>query len=255
MAKANSLPRTIGTQSAPKTHTIRAQIELRKRILNGDIEGGTRLFEVPIAEMLDISRTPVREALSRLAEEGLLDRVSAGGYAVRKFSISDVVDSIEIRAVLEGTAARLAAERGVGDDQIHLLENILSQIDECFGKTVEDVDIEGYAEFNAKFHATLADLPGSAVVKREIERASRLPFASPSAFLPDAARIVDFRRSLMIGQEQHRAIAEAIASNEGARAEAITREHARAARRNLEHMFSKDPATFVDVPGFALIVS
>ena len=52
--------------------------------------------------------------MSRLAEEGLLDRVNSGGFVVRTFGFADVVDAIELRGVLEGTAARLAAERGVG---------------------------------------------------------------------------------------------------------------------------------------------
>ncbi len=75
-----------------------------------------RLFEVSLAETLEISRTPVREALSRLAEEGLLDRLPNGGFVVRRFGYEDVIDSIELRGVMEGTAARLAAERGASPE-------------------------------------------------------------------------------------------------------------------------------------------
>ena len=66
-----------------------------------------------LAKEFSISRTPIREALSRLAEEGLLERARGGGFVVRSFAIADVLDMIELRGVLEGTAARLAAERGV----------------------------------------------------------------------------------------------------------------------------------------------
>jgi DNA-binding GntR family transcriptional regulator len=95
-----------------KTHATRTVIELRKKILGGELKGGTRLYEVPLAEELEISRTPLRDAMSRLAEEGLLERAQSGGFVVRQFSFPDVIDAIELRGVLEGTAARLAAERG-----------------------------------------------------------------------------------------------------------------------------------------------
>jgi len=98
---------------AASTHTLRARIEVRERILRGDLPGGTRLFEVALAEDLGISRTPVREAMSRLVEEGLLERVRGGGFTVRRFALADVIDTIELRGVLEGTAARLGAERGL----------------------------------------------------------------------------------------------------------------------------------------------
>ncbi len=69
--------------TATQSHTLRAVIELRQRILSGELAGGTRLLEVAMAEELEISRTPVREAMSRLAEEGLLERSKGGGFLVR----------------------------------------------------------------------------------------------------------------------------------------------------------------------------
>src|SRR5690606_41210103 len=128
------------------THTLAALMELRKRILNGDFPGGTRLFEVPLAETLQISRTPIREAMSRLAEEGLLDRLANGGFVVRSFTFADVVDAIELRGVLEGTAARLAAERGAPARRLQEMEEVLIQLDDCFGAAPNDVDFEGYSE-------------------------------------------------------------------------------------------------------------
>ena len=77
------------TEASGNNHTMRALTELRQRILSGELQGGARLLEVPLAEMLQISRTPVREAMSRLAEEGLLDRVRSGGFVVRSFGFAD----------------------------------------------------------------------------------------------------------------------------------------------------------------------
>jgi GntR family transcriptional regulator of vanillate catabolism len=242
-------------QTTGRTHAMRALIELRQRILSGELAGGMRLFEVPLAEQLEISRTPIREAMSRLTEEGLLDRAQNGGFVVRTFTYADVVDAIELRGVLEGTAARLAAERGVSVEALERIRNIAGQIDKCFGAMPGDVEFESYSELNAEFHRELAGLSGSDIVRREVERVVRLPFASPSAFLPDKADIAAFRRSLNTAQEQHWAIISAITAREGSRAEAVAREHARAARRNLEYVMIEDRSLIDRVPGLALVVS
>ena len=235
------------------THGRRAVIELREKIINGELPGGTRLFEVSLAEALDISRTPVREALSRLAEEGLLDRLPNGGFVVRRFGYADVVDSIELRGVMEGTAARLAAERGVAPEALARITEIVASLDACFGPGLDEVDFDAYSDLNEAFHHELAGLAGSEVIRREVERAGSLPFASPSAFLPNRTEIAAFRRSLRFAQEQHRELVNAIVAREGARAEWIAREHARTARHNLEYIFSQDPELLPKIPGLGLI--
>jgi GntR family transcriptional regulator of vanillate catabolism len=234
---------------------MRAVMQLREKIMSGELFGGMRLFEVSVAEQLNISRTPVREAMSRLTEEGLLERARGGGFVVRTFSIADVADAIELRGVLEGTAARLAAERGPAPDAMTRFKDIVAKLDGCFGELPDDVDFEAYTELNAEFHHELARLSGSEIVRREVERITRLPFASPSAFLPDRANIGGFRKSLHMAQEQHRAIAAAIEAREGFRAESIAREHARAARRNLDYIMSLDRSLIGRVPALGLLAS
>ncbi|WP_238364904.1 GntR family transcriptional regulator [Mesobacterium pallidum] len=219
-----------------QNQTKRAVFELRRRIMNGELTGGTRLYEVALAEELDISRTPVREAMSRLAEEGLLERASGRGFMVRSFAYNDVVDAIELRGVLEGTAARLAAERGWEEARMSAVQETLAQLEKSVGSQPENVDFESYYEFNARFHDELGMLCSSEVVQRELDRAKSLPFASPSAFLPDQRALRDFHLSLIVAQSQHRGLVEAILARQGARAEAIAREHAMIARRNLEYI-------------------
>lgn len=85
-----------------KQHQI-ALMRLREMVLDGSLPAGGRLSEISLAKRIGISRTPIREALSRLEGEGLLERVSSGGYLVRIFTFEDVYDAIEIRGVLEGT--------------------------------------------------------------------------------------------------------------------------------------------------------
>ncbi|MWD29442.1 GntR family transcriptional regulator [Aquicoccus sp. SCR17] len=242
------------SQSPARTHTKRAVFELRQRIINGDLTGGTRLYEVALAEELQISRTPVREAMSRLAEEGLLERAPGGGFMVRSFTFSDVIDAIELRGVLEGTAARLAAERGIPESGAAALRDVILRLDACCEVEAELLDFDRYAELNEEFHALLARLPQSPMVARELERTCSLPFASPSAFLPNTARLDAFRRSLQVAQAQHRALAEAIIAREGARAEALAREHARIARANLDYVLEAGPEALSRVPSLALVV-
>lgn len=237
-----------------KTHAMRALLSLREKILSGEYAAGMRLLEVPTAEALEISRTPVREAMSRLVEEGLLERASSGGFMVRRFSFNDVTDAIELRGVLEGFAARLAAERGVAPALMEEIGGVVSQLDGCFGDRLSDVDFESYSELNTSFHSLLAGLAGSEMIRRELERAAHLPFASPSAFLFNTDLFAAFHKSLHVAQEHHRALVEAIAAREGARAEALAREHARIARHNLEYVLTKDRDLISRVPGLALIV-
>lgn len=238
-------------KSAGRTHAMRALTDLRKKILSGELSGGMRLFEVPLTEMLNISRTPVREALLRLAEEGLLERVRSGGFMVRTFSFDDVIDAIELRGVMEGTASRLAAERGVSPAALAHIQTIVSRIDDCFGPDRDDVDFEAYRELNAAFHTALAGLCGSQMVQREVERTARLPFASPSAFLQERADFL--HHSLRTAHEQHRAIVAAISKREGSRAEALAREHAYLTRSNLEYALKEDRSLMKQLPGLALV--
>ncbi len=233
------------------THTQRALLELRQKILNGSIPGGTRLYEVALAEELQISRTPVRAALSQLAEEALLERGKGGGFVVRSFALADVVDTIDLRGVLEGTAARYAAERGVSAESLARVEQVLQEIDRLLQR--ETVDMDTYSALNAQFHAMLAEMSGSVTLKREIARITALPFASPSAFLEDHNRLDALARTLGAAQAQHRAIIEAITGRESGRAEALAREHARAARRNVEFLLSQETVLREGLSSLALL--
>lgn len=232
----------------------RALLGLRSLVLSGEYEGGQRLSEVAMAEQLGLSRTPLRQAMDRLIAEGLLERIDTGGCRVASFSIGDISDAIEMRGVIEGTAARMAAERGVDQLLLNQASAVLDNIDQTLCADGE-LSFDNYVAENAQFHALLAQFPNSSIVAREIERISLLPLASPSAFLSDQAMIPDFRDSLRYAQRQHRAILEAIVAREGARAEALTREHARLALINFDILNDVRQKLRYTVPGLALVVS
>lgn len=240
--------------AVPGSQTLKAEMGIRDLIHAGRVRPGDRLSEIALSGQLALSRTPVRAALMRLEQEGLLSAIPTGGYAVRSFSAADVADAIELRGVLEGTAARLAAERGISPGQAAVLRDLLSELDAAVGASPDALDFDRYLDRNAAFHAVLADLPGSSLIRREIERAMRLPFASPSAFLRVQVEIPAFRASLALGQSQHRAIVAAVLGREGARAEALAREHARLALHNLDHVIG-DRQLRSQVPGLSLVVS
>ncbi len=110
----------------------RAHIEIRSRILDGVFVPGERLSETALSEMLSLSRTPLREAIGRLADEGLLERGTGSGYRVCSYSMQDISDANEIRGLLEGLAARLAAERGVAAGALAECREILAGWMRCW---------------------------------------------------------------------------------------------------------------------------
>lgn len=230
----------------------RALLDLRSLILEGAFAASERLPETQLAERLGISRTPLRQAMDRLVDEGLLERAETGGCRVASFSVADVIDSIELRGVMEGTAARLAAERGAVPAILDAMRATVAALDDAvWGEAT--IDFDSYVRENARFHGLLARAAGSAVIEREVDRVVRLPLASPSAFLQGQEFIADFRASLRRAQRQHRHMLEAIVNREGARAEALAREHARLARENLEFVLRADPRLAERVPGLALV--
>jgi len=239
--------------SEANSQTEKALMGLRSLIFGGEFPAGSRITELAASETLGLSRTPVREAMSRLIDEGVLERNATGGYRVVRYSMQDVIDGIEIRGVIEGTAARLAAERGGSSELMEDCRVALEALDHAVRPDRLRFDV--YVRENAQFHALIARLADSPVVTREVERAARLPLASPSAFLQGQELIPDFRASLHLAQAQHRAIFEAIECREGARAEALAREHARLARRNFEFVIQRKPALIDRVPGLALVAT
>jgi GntR family transcriptional regulator of vanillate catabolism len=232
----------------------KAQLELRSLVLSGAFEEGQRLSEVALATQLGISRTPLRQAMDRLVAEGLLERIETGGCRVATFTKEDIADAIELRGVIEGTAARLAAERGADPALLAEANATLDALDRALGPG-DTLDFDRYVNENARFHDLLARLCGSALILREIARVSLLPLASPSAFMGEQAAIPDFQDSLRYAQRQHRAILEAIVNREGARAEALAREHARLALTNFSYLTTHQPKLSRGVPGLALVAS
>lgn len=221
-------------QDSGGSQAVKAQLRLREMILAGELPSGARITELAIVEKLGVSRTPIRAALMRLEQEGLLEALANGGYAVRTFSERDVSEAIELRGTLEGLSARLAAERGVAAVVLNEARACLDQVDAVLNQpALDDEAFLRYVTLNQKFHNLLSEMAGSAVIARELDRVVNLPFASPSAFVVLQADSPQARDILIVAQDQHRQVLSAIEQREGSRAEAIMREHSRIAQRNL----------------------
>jgi GntR family transcriptional regulator, vanillate catabolism transcriptional regulator len=222
-------------ESGSSSQTARATVALREMLVRGQLRPGEKIREVPLSEELKISRIPLHLALERLANEGFLEVLPKRGFRVHSFSMEDIYDSIDLRGLLEGAAARMAAERLKDARSLAPLATLSQEILTLVRKPKMTIDsFTRYIELNARFHSTLLDLAGSRMLRRAIERASCLPFASPSAFLNREDISDDLRELFLISADQHCVIVDAIANREGMRAEIVAREHARVARRNFE---------------------
>jgi len=225
-------------------------------LLRGDFQPGERLSELPLVARLGVSRTPIRLSLDRLANEGLLEIWPTGGFVVRAFTLTDVYDAIEMRGVLEGAAARLAAERLEAPAELAGLRRLQEELEMVMPLAPQlppTIDsFARYLDLNESFHSVMVDLAKSAMLRRTLDRVQSLPFASPSATVFARLRLPKAKELLTIAHEHHNAILEALENRQGSRAESLAREHSRLALRNLEAALA-DKEVLRSVPGASLI--
>ena len=236
---------------ATDTQSTRAVLRLRELLLSGEFAPGARLSELPLVERLGVSRTPLRLALAKLDHEGLLEQVPGGGYAMRAFTSRDIHDAIELRGMIEGAAARFAAERGPNRRQLTTLVSLIERMDVSVHRA-DFESFEQYVDLNERFHSQLMKMAGSRVLQRAFDSAVTLPFASPSAFVLAQWEFEESREILIVAQSGHRGLVEAIEARHGGRAERIAREHALLALTTLE-VVTRNRAALDGIPGGALL--
>ncbi len=194
--------------------------QLRELVLQGTFNPGERLYEIPLAERMGVSRTPVRDALNTLKIEGLLDYETQRGYGVREFGTHDIVAAYEARAALEGLACRLAAEKGLTKDDLAILERCASDGDSLLssGKLLPE-NLNLYRQMNVDFHETILRASGARILADLVRQTHNIPFASNRIMVWDDYQII--HRS----HDDHHRIFEAIARQQAKRAEALMQEH------------------------------
>jgi GntR family transcriptional regulator of vanillate catabolism len=194
----------------------RAVTGVREFLLRGEFRTGERIAEIPLAAKLGVSRTPLRLAFERLANEGLIKALPHAGFAAIEFSLDDIWQAIEARSVLEGAAARLAAERLKNPAR---LETLLKIDVEAKNSLKSDVELftDRYLDLNEAFHSAILDLANNRVLRRAVEQIWRLSFVSPRAIILLYKSVPELKEIIPIAQEQHRGIIRAIEQGEGAR--------------------------------------
>jgi len=170
--------------------------------------------------LLGVSRTPIREALVVLEQEGLVTYRPNRGYIVRAFALKDVLDAYLVRSTFEGLACRVVAEQGISAEARDVLANCLKAGDEilAIGELREE-DLPAWRSMNDRFHQTiLAESHNSALID-VASRTLAIPFLS--------SRVVHWHnyRRIYRSHEDHHATFDAICRRQGARAEATMREH------------------------------
>ena len=219
--------------------TEQVVLKLRELILNGELAAGQRVAEIPIAERLGVSRTPVREALTVLAQEGLLGAAGKRGYQVMSFSSKDIADAVDMRGILEGAAARLVAELGPSAELLAALDGCLAEGARIVGKARYGLDDDVlWAEMNGRFHRLLVDACANRALQAALALNNKLPFASAQAVLGGDTRsakvAAQHREVMVLAQADHGQIVMALKGRQGSRVDALMREHARRALFNVE---------------------
>jgi GntR family transcriptional regulator of vanillate catabolism len=205
----------------------RVIVRIREMILHGELAPGERVREVELASKLGVSRTPVRESLPILAQEGVLTQLDTRGFVVRAFTPQEIMDAIDVRGVLEGLAARMLAEQGPPRRLIQSLHERLREGDEIFAKRhLVESDEARCGEMNKQFHSFIVQGAGSKVIAEAIERNGRIPFAAAHAIAFDKVDLPGMYASLSYAHRQHHAIVNALEYGEGERVAALMYEHA-----------------------------
>jgi GntR family transcriptional regulator, vanillate catabolism transcriptional regulator len=199
-------------------------VDLRDRILRGEFPAGFHLQEIPLADMLGVSRTPIREALTTLSHEGLLEPGPKRGFKVRTFTLQEVIDAYEVRANLEGLAARLLAERKLSSDISDRLERCLDVGDRMLAKGLGHRDQVAWLEMNNTFHTTLVTATNNRMLVRFVEQSHRVPLASSRHVHWYKFDVENFELAKRAHQAHHE-VYEAISKGQAVRAEALMREH------------------------------
>lgn len=244
--KPNSAPKSseLATRSASTTAALRGAI------LAGEFAPGERIYEQGLSERLKVSRTPIREALKSLAGEGLLDHVPNRGYYVREYSVDDIVQAYEIRAALEGLAARRAAQIGLAAEQRATIEKALHD-GEAFLERIEfsSADRVLYGEINSAFHSAILAGSQSRMLRDQLRLSQQI---APSSH----RNIVAFeRRDVRRRHDDHYRIYEAILCRDAARAELLMRDHVESVKIALIRSISHRPVFRDEAGGHPILES
>ncbi|QUS41927.1 GntR family transcriptional regulator [Tardiphaga alba] len=192
---------------------------LRDMVLAGRLPAGSRLNEIELAQGLGVSRTPVRAALTALANQDLINYTPNSGYTTRTYSARDLENVFEVRAVLEGLANRQAAEAGLSTEAEDKIRDILAQTATLVSAGTWSTDIcDRWVTLNISFHQAINEAAGNQRLLALLEK-SPVPVIYAVRYHWFTLDIVS--KAL----DDHVQMFEVIKNRQIGRAEAIGREH------------------------------
>ena len=198
-----------------------ARATLEEEILTGKLTGGTSLTEQSLSKRLGVSRTPIRAALHKLSEEGLVSIVPNKGAVVVGVSRDDLIDIYNMRMRLEGLASATAASRITPEDLSALRESV--ELAEAY---IKDNDPERLKTLDTEFHSIIYRASGSRMLNKTLSELHRNITSYRKMSLSVPGRLENSVR-------EHREILEAIESGNAELAEHLTSRHVAAALENM----------------------
>jgi len=199
--------------NAKATEPDESYTQLHQAIVRGDLSPNQRLVEMELAQKLGVGRAAVREALTRLEHDGLVAREPNRGAHVRAISEAEAIEMLEVRAVLEGLAARHAA-RHITAQALATLQAIHAEMQVC----LDQGDLVGVSALNAQWHDQILAIANHQTVEGLIQRlrAQHVLFRYRTLLVPGRAH-----HSL----QDHQTILAALAAHDEAAAENAMRQH------------------------------
>jgi DNA-binding GntR family transcriptional regulator len=197
----------------------RAYEQIKRMILSGDLPSGAQIREEHLAENCGVSRTPVRDALRRLEAETFVRRSESQRCFVAEWSLDDVEEAFQLRGMLEGHAAKRAAER-ISWDQLERLRSQNRALGEAI--RVDRPDVPAFLEHNRQFHAIITDAAASDRLAGMLARIVEQPVVLRTALQYD-------RDNLLRSHHEHEELLAAFERRDGVWAEAVMASHIRRA--------------------------
>ena len=210
----------------PRRETVSAAAyrQLKRALLKGELEMGARVNEVEIASAWGVSRTPIRDAVRRLEAEGLLQATPRRGVIVPLLSLGDVEELYQMRELLEGHAARRAAERATPED-----DDRLNALIRRFGAAVKAGDLEPLLDIDLGIHRGIAETSGGVHLRKTIDA------VCGQIHVIRARGLLSRGRAAKSLREMAKLVA-AIRSRDGVRAGRAMSEHVASLRADLPEM-------------------
>jgi DNA-binding GntR family transcriptional regulator len=207
--------------------TERVYQDLRTAIITGNISGGTRLVESNLATEMQVSRTPVREALHKLALEGLLYSIPRAGYIVEEMSDHDVEDLFDVRIKIEQMAARMALDK-ITPQEIRQLADNLAKVD----LVLQNEQTQQMAKLDTEFHGIIYKAARSKTLYRICQTLS-------DHTLKYRIALIDKSEMGYKTRDGHYKIYEAIISGDGDRVDRAIQSHLELAKRDIRGLMRR----------------